>query len=109
VVVIGIIAILAALLLPALSKARNWEASTAEGALVVDMANAVVTADYPSCFHNGSGVFSFADGHLEPRKWKDARTKPARSSGTPLPHLLLCPRESGGLLVARQYHRLRGF
>ncbi len=32
-------------------------------------------ADYPSSQHNGGGVISFADGHVELHRWVDARTK----------------------------------
>ncbi len=32
--------------------------------------------DLPASYHNGSGGFSFVDGHSEPRKWVDSRTKP---------------------------------
>ncbi len=31
---------------------------------------------YPGSYHNGAGSLSFADGHAEPRKWLDPRTKP---------------------------------
>jgi prepilin-type N-terminal cleavage/methylation domain-containing protein/prepilin-type processing-associated H-X9-DG protein len=34
--------------------------------------------DYPACSHNRAGSFSFADGHIEAKKWLDARTTPAR-------------------------------
>jgi prepilin-type N-terminal cleavage/methylation domain-containing protein/prepilin-type processing-associated H-X9-DG protein len=35
---------------------------------------------YPSSLHRGGGVISFADGHMETRKWQDPRTiKPANS------------------------------
>ena len=34
--------------------------------------------DYPACAHNGAGSFSFADGHVEGKKWLDPRTTPAR-------------------------------
>jgi prepilin-type processing-associated H-X9-DG protein len=34
--------------------------------------------DYPGCAHNGAGSFSFADGHVEIRKWLDPRTTPAK-------------------------------
>ncbi len=35
---------------------------------------------YPSPLHHGSGVVNFADGHMENRKWQDARTlKPVSS------------------------------
>ena len=32
--------------------------------------------DCPASYHNGACGFSFADGHSEIHKWKDARTKP---------------------------------
>jgi prepilin-type processing-associated H-X9-DG protein len=31
--------------------------------------------DYPSCYHNNAGGFSFADGHAEIHRWTDPRTK----------------------------------
>jgi len=31
---------------------------------------------YPGSYHNGTGNFSFADGHVEPHRWVDSRTKP---------------------------------
>ncbi len=34
--------------------------------------------DYPACSHSGAGSFSFADGHIEGKKWLDPRTTPAR-------------------------------
>ena len=34
--------------------------------------------DYPACAHNGAGSFSFADGHVETKKWLDPRTIPAK-------------------------------
>ena len=34
--------------------------------------------DYPAGAHNGAGSFSFADGHVEGKKWLDPRTTPAR-------------------------------
>ncbi len=33
--------------------------------------------DLPGFYHNNGGGFSFADGHSETRRWKDARTMPA--------------------------------
>ena len=32
--------------------------------------------DFPASFHNGACGFSFADGHAEIHKWRDARTQP---------------------------------
>ena len=42
--------------------------------------------DYPASYHNGAGGLSFADGHSEPRKWVDPRTKPklAKNGAIPL-------------------------
>ncbi|MSU60804.1 MAG: type II secretion system protein [Pedosphaera sp.] len=37
--------------------------------------------DFPASYHNGAAGFSFADGHSEIRKWKDARTKPVLKKG----------------------------
>jgi len=36
---------------------------------------------YPSSLHGGLGVVSFADGHVECRKWLDARTRKGLPSG----------------------------
>jgi len=40
--------------------------------------------DYPAGYHNKAGGFSFADGHSEIRKWRDARTVPPLRKGVPL-------------------------
>lgn len=37
--------------------------------------------DYPASYHNAAGGFSFADGHSEIKKWKDARTIPELKRG----------------------------
>ena len=37
--------------------------------------------DYPASYHNRAGGFSFADGHSEIKKWKDARTMPRLGRG----------------------------
>ncbi|MHB8523958.1 MAG: type II secretion system protein [Limisphaerales bacterium] len=37
--------------------------------------------DYPASYHNGAAGYSFADGHSEIRKWRDARTKPVLKKG----------------------------
>ena len=31
---------------------------------------------YPGSYHHGTGNLGFADGHCEPRKWRDPRTMP---------------------------------
>jgi len=42
---------------------------------------------YPAFGHNGSGVISFADGHVVSHKWMDPRTrKNGPSSGDHIPH-----------------------
>ncbi len=39
--------------------------------------------DYPASYHNGAADLSFADGHAEIRKWRDARTVPVlKKNGT---------------------------
>jgi prepilin-type N-terminal cleavage/methylation domain-containing protein/prepilin-type processing-associated H-X9-DG protein len=37
---------------------------------------------YPSSLHRGSGIISFADGHVMVHKWVDARTKKTIASGS---------------------------
>ena len=32
--------------------------------------------DWPAFYHGGAGSLAFADGHCEPRKWRDPRTTP---------------------------------
>jgi prepilin-type N-terminal cleavage/methylation domain-containing protein/prepilin-type processing-associated H-X9-DG protein len=34
--------------------------------------------DYPACSHNGAGSVSFADNHVQTKKWLDPRTTPSR-------------------------------
>ena len=78
-VVIAMIAILAALLLPALNGAKN------DGWLKTDMTDANQWNDMPGGFHNGAGVFNFADGHDEWHKWRSAKTCPrVRFERTPV-------------------------
>ena len=40
--------------------------------------------DYPASYHNRAAGFSFADGHSEIHKWRDARTYPPIRTGLPL-------------------------
>jgi len=40
-----------------------------------------VFVHYPSSFHRGAGVISFADSHVEARKWVDVRTKRGLAGG----------------------------
>lgn len=41
---------------------------------------------FPSSLHRGQGVLAYADGHVGVHKWVDARTKPALTSGSSIPH-----------------------
>jgi prepilin-type N-terminal cleavage/methylation domain-containing protein len=52
----------------------------------VDMVGDVFV-HYPSTLHKGAGVVSFADSHVEARKWVDPRTRKALTSGADrIPH-----------------------
>jgi prepilin-type N-terminal cleavage/methylation domain-containing protein/prepilin-type processing-associated H-X9-DG protein len=57
-----------------------------DGAYAVQMATSIAVTqmiDFPASYHNGACGFSFADGHSEIKKWKDARTMPkATYTGT---------------------------
>ena len=67
------------------------EDSINDGELVVSMAgypeqpSSWMIIDYPASYHNGAAGFSFADGHSEIKRWRDARTMPVLSSGQKLP------------------------
>jgi prepilin-type N-terminal cleavage/methylation domain-containing protein/prepilin-type processing-associated H-X9-DG protein len=58
------------------------EDSINDGYFVVDMMgypnqpNSWRIVDYPASYHNAAAGFSFADGHAEIKKWRDARTYP---------------------------------
>jgi hypothetical protein len=41
-----------------------------------DAPSAVGFYDLPGMYHHGACGFSFADGHSEIKKWRDARTTP---------------------------------
>jgi len=41
--------------------------------------------DYPASYHNGACGFSFADGHAETKRWRDARTMPRVTYSNLLP------------------------
>ncbi len=63
------------------------EDSINDGEMVVGMAGnpakpqAWKIVDYPASYHGGAGGWSFADGHSEIKKWKDARTMPVLRKG----------------------------
>ena len=73
------------------------EDSINDGMFVVDMGGfpgdgtAYRIVDIPASYHNGSGGFSFADGHSEIKKWQDARTVEAFQKGTVTPYNRPCP------------------
>jgi len=50
--------------------------------------------DYPGAYHNGSGSFSFADGHVETHRWIDPRTDPILQPGQLLPLNVNLPNDS---------------
>jgi prepilin-type processing-associated H-X9-DG protein len=43
---------------------------------MVELSFSARIVDFPASYHNGAGGISFADGHAEIRKWRDARTRP---------------------------------
>jgi prepilin-type N-terminal cleavage/methylation domain-containing protein/prepilin-type processing-associated H-X9-DG protein len=54
------------------------EDSIDDGWFAVDMRDrggATIMANVPASYHNGAGGLSFADGHAEIHKWRDARTR----------------------------------
>jgi prepilin-type N-terminal cleavage/methylation domain-containing protein/prepilin-type processing-associated H-X9-DG protein len=63
------------------------EDSINDGMFVVDMDSfpnnrgAARLVDVPASYHNGSGGFSFADGHAEIKKWQHKDTKPPLTPG----------------------------
>ena len=47
--------------------------------------------DFPASYHGQAGGFSFADGHSEIRKWRDARTMPPLNPGGSITYSVSCP------------------
>ncbi len=37
---------------------------------------ATIVSLMPASYHNGAGGVSFVDGHVETKRWRDARTTP---------------------------------
>jgi len=68
------------------------EDSINDGMFVVDMGGypgqsaQFRIVDIPASYHNGSGGFSFADGHSETKKWTDARTVESFQKGKITPY-----------------------
>ena len=57
----------------------------------VDM-NLEILIHYPSDMHRGQGVLAFADGHVQPHKWRDSRTMLGIPRGaTYIPHTIASP------------------
>jgi hypothetical protein len=46
------------------------------------------TTDVPATYHDMAGSFSFADGHSEIHKWRDARTAEPKGWGWSSPNNL---------------------
>ncbi len=55
-----------------------------DGVFGIDMAKNQLMG-YPSGYHNGASGLTFADGHAEIHKWRDARTLPMPIAKTKLP------------------------
>lgn len=54
--------------------------------MMVENAAQARIIDYPASYHNGACGITFADGHAEIKKWRDARTvKPVKLSNAALP------------------------
>jgi prepilin-type N-terminal cleavage/methylation domain-containing protein/prepilin-type processing-associated H-X9-DG protein len=50
-------------------------------AFVVNAEPSPLFFHYPGALHKGSAAVSFADGHVETRRWVDPRTRPVAASG----------------------------
>ena len=62
----------------------------------VDRGLSAQIIDYPASFHNGAGGLSFADGHSEIHKWRDAQTKPRPGHNNDLPLNVASPNNPDG-------------
>jgi len=59
--------------------------------------------DYPASYHNGAAGLTFADGHGEIRKWRDARTiKPVKLSNAALPLNVASPNNQDMIWLAER-------
>jgi prepilin-type processing-associated H-X9-DG protein len=58
--------------------------SISDGRFWTDASTLWQIIDFPGAYHNGSGSFSFADGHVEAHRWNDIRTTPILQPGQPL-------------------------
>jgi prepilin-type N-terminal cleavage/methylation domain-containing protein/prepilin-type processing-associated H-X9-DG protein len=57
------------------------EDSINDGCFAVDVASRYAIIDFPASYHNGSGALSFADGHAEYHRWREATTCPPLEPG----------------------------
>ena len=46
-----------------------------------DTPGSYIITDYPASHHGGAGAVAFNDGHMEIKRWQDARTTPPITSG----------------------------
>jgi len=63
-----------------------------DGMLMVDMISAFV--DFPAFYHNSGSWISFADGHVELRRWTDPRTMPGFKASEFIPLIVPSPNNS---------------
>lgn len=69
------------------NPANTWvlmderEDSINDGYFGVEMTSQYTIVDYPASYHDGSGVVTFADGHLEKHRWQEPTTMPPLVSG----------------------------
>jgi prepilin-type processing-associated H-X9-DG protein len=63
--------------------------------------------DFPSWNHNGAGGFSFADGHAEIKKWRDARTRAPVTYNRPVQHVQSQPNNPDIIWMAERTSSLK--
>jgi prepilin-type N-terminal cleavage/methylation domain-containing protein len=64
--------------------------------------------DFPGSYHNRAGGLSFADGHSEIRRWRDARTMPPLVKGGLVPDVIPSPNNQDVVwLQERSTRRIR--
>jgi prepilin-type N-terminal cleavage/methylation domain-containing protein/prepilin-type processing-associated H-X9-DG protein len=77
------------------NPANTWvliderEDSINDGYFPVEMVAQYTILDYPATYHDGSGVLTFADGHVEIHRWVEGTTSPPLVPGE---HLSVNPR-----------------
>jgi len=58
-----------------------------DGYFAVDMTKQYSLLDVPADYHSSGGNITFADGHVEYRRWVESTTRPPHSNGCHLPGL----------------------